>query len=161
MDNPMTPDKRVTWTVVQYGALRSAHFLKLYCHKTSSENKCSRTYGVAVAIGGASAGCVLFAPVVACFGAAGADDVGLTGVCFFAGCDFAAAVFAIFGTGFSSESSASAMSTAEAADVLLDDAPPALLFLDVDAAAISWSSSASMICTSAAPHFPAAWLLSA
>jgi hypothetical protein len=126
-------------------------------YETSFKAKCSRTYGIAVAVGGASVACVLLAPVFASLAAAGADDVGLTGVCFFAGRDFAAAVFAIFGTGFSSESSASAI----AADVLLDDAPPALLFLDVGAAAISWSSSASLICTSAAPHFPAAWLLSA
>ncbi len=117
--------------------------------ETSAKAKCSRTYGIAVAVGGASVACVLLAPVFASLAAAGSDDVGLTGVAFFAGGDFAAAVFAILGTGLSSESSASAMSTAEAADgVLLDDAPPALLFFDADAAAISWSSSASLVCSS-------------
>ena len=116
------------------------------CSETSSKAKRSRTYGKALAIGGASVRCVLLAPFVVAV--AGCDAVGTTGVAFFAGADFAVAVFAILGTDLSSESSASVMSTAKAADVLLDDAPPALLFLDVEAAATSWSSSASLIWTS-------------
>ena len=105
--------------------------------------KCSRTYGIAVPIGDASVKCVLLAPVVASLAAAGGDDVGWTG---FGGSFVGADFFFFLVSGSSAESSDSTSITAAAAVLLLD--APALLFLDIDADATSWSSSASLICAS-------------
>ena len=117
------------------------------CSETSSKAKRSRTYGKAVAIGGASVRCALLAPIVGGFvaslAAAGGDDVGWTG---FGGSFVGADFFCFLVSGSSPESSDSTAFTAAAA-VLLQDVP-ALPFLDIEADATPWSSSASLFkCT--------------